>query len=66
MLLEAAQVPSFTPQGIAQSETEVQMAALEVRLRQHCLEIIAPSVRRTAVPRKSRQKPMILDVRLLL
>lgn len=54
MLAEAAKVPSFTPGGIAESETEVLIAALEVRLRQHCLEIIAPTVRRTAVAHSDR------------
>ncbi|CAK9104996.1 unnamed protein product [Durusdinium trenchii] len=54
MLAEAAQVPSFTPLpgSISQSEHEVQMASLEVRLRQHCLDIIGPTVRRTAALEK--------------
>jgi len=54
LLAEAAQVPSFTPLpgSITQSEHEVQMASLEVRLRQHCLDIFAPTVRRTAALEK--------------
>jgi len=54
LLAEAAQVPSFTPLpgSISQSEHEVQMASLEVRLRQHCLDVIAPTVRRTAALEK--------------
>jgi len=50
MLEEAAQAPSITPLpgGITQSEHEVQMANLEVRLRQHCLDLIGPTVRRAA------------------
>jgi len=51
MLEEAAQeAPSMPPLpgGITRSEHEVQMANLEVRLRQHCLDLIGPTVRRAA------------------